>query len=64
MCGFYFIVFIEYLIPRKTLLDYINLFSPKGCKKNDKKYFKDKYGKGNVSHNFRLKKYMKQQVIF
>ena len=31
----------------KTLLDYTNLFSPNGYKKNDKiidKYSKDKYG--------------------
>ena len=46
MCGFYCIVFIEYMLPGKTLLDYTNLFSPNDYKKNDKiiyKYFKDKY---------------------
>ena len=40
--------FIEYMITRKTLLDYTNLFSPNDYKKNDKiihKYFIDKYGK-------------------
>ena len=46
MCGFYFIAFIEYMLARKTLLDYTNLFSPNDYKKNDKiiyNYFKDKY---------------------
>ena len=46
MCGFYCIVFIEYMIAGKTLLDYTNLFSRNDSKKNDKiiyKYFKDKY---------------------
>ena len=36
------------MVVGKTLLDYINLFSPKNCKKNGKiihKRFKDKYGK-------------------
>ena len=40
--------FIEYMITRKTLLDYTNLFSPNDYKKNDKiihKYLIDKYGK-------------------
>ena len=48
MCGFYCIVFIEYRIVRKTLLDYTISFFPNDCKKNYKKifkYFKDKYGK-------------------
>ena len=48
MCGFYFLTFIEYMIARKILLDYSNLFSTNGCKKNDKiifKYFKDNDGK-------------------
>ena len=34
------------MLAEKTLLDYTNLFSPNGYKKNDKiiyKYFKDKY---------------------
>ena len=40
--------FIEYMITRKTLVDYTNLFSPNDYKKNDKiihQYFTDKYGK-------------------
>ena len=46
MCGFYCIVFIEYMIAGKTLLDHTNLFSRNDSKKNGKiiyKYFKDKY---------------------
>ena len=38
--------FIEYMLLRKVLLDYANLFSPNDYKMNDKiiyKYFKDKY---------------------
>ena len=48
MCEFYIIVFIEYMIAGKTLLDYANLFSPNDYQKDAKiiyKYFKDKYGK-------------------
>ena len=36
MCGFYCIAFIEYMLARKTLLDYTSLFSPNDYKKNDK----------------------------
>ena len=36
MCGFYFIVFIEYMFAGKTLLDYTSLFSPNIYKKNGK----------------------------
>ena len=46
MCGFYCITFIEYMLSRKTLLDYTNLLSPNDYKENNKiiyKYFKDKY---------------------
>ena len=42
MCRFYYIAFIEYVRPGKTLLDYANLFSPNNYKKNGKiicKYF-------------------------
>ena len=48
MCEFYFIAFIEDMIPRNVLLDYTNLFSPNYYQKNDKtiyNYLKDKYGK-------------------
>ena len=36
MCRFYCIAFIEYMLARKTLLDYTNLFSPDDYEKNDK----------------------------
>ena len=48
MCGFCSILFTEYMITRKMILDYTNLFSPNDYQKNDKiiyKYFKDKYGR-------------------
>ena len=46
MCGIYCIVFTEYLLEGKTLLDKTNLFSPNDYKMNDKiiyNYLK-KYG--------------------
>ena len=52
MWGFYCISFIEYMLERKTLLDYTNLFSLNDYKKNDKiiyKYFKDKYARRSKS---------------
>ena len=52
MCGFGCIVFMEYMLAGKTLLDYTNLFSPNDYKKNDKiinKYFNDKYDRRNKS---------------
>ena len=45
MCGFYCITFIEYMLARKNLLDYTNLFSLDEYKNNDKiiyKYFRMK----------------------
>ena len=48
MWGFYCIVFIEYMLAGKTLLDCTNLFFPNGYKKNEKiiyEYFKGKYFK-------------------
>ena len=33
MCGFYNIIFIEYILPGKILLDYTDLFSPNEYKK-------------------------------
>ena len=36
MCGFYYIAFIEYVLARKTLLDYTNIFSPNHCTNDDK----------------------------
>ena len=35
MCGYFFAEFINYMLKAKTLLDYINLFSPNDFKKND-----------------------------
>ena len=46
MYEFYCTGFIGYMLPRKTVLDYTNLFSPNDYKKNDElifNYFKDKY---------------------
>ena len=48
MCGFYCIAFIEYMLAGKKFLDYADLFSPNGFKKNDKiihMYSTDKYDK-------------------
>ena len=56
MCGFSRIAFLEYLITRKTLLDYTNLFSPNDHQKNSKiiyKYFRDQLGQRK--HDDRLK---------
>ena len=42
MCGYFCILFIEYMLNNKTLTDFTNLFSPWDFKKNDviiKKYF-------------------------
>ena len=43
MCGFFCILFIEYMLHNKTLTDFTNLFSPWNFEKNDemiKTYFK------------------------
>ena len=40
MYAFYCIVFIAYMIPRQILLDYVNLFSPNDCQKNEKIIYK------------------------
>ena len=40
MCGIYCIAFIEYMLAVKTLLDYTNLFSSNGYKKNKKIIYK------------------------
>ena len=42
MCGYFCIGFIDFMLKGKSLLKYINLFSPNEYKKNDKiilKYF-------------------------
>ena len=52
MCGFSCIIFIEYMLAGKTLLDYTNLLSPNDYKKDNKviyKYHKDKYGRRGKS---------------
>ena len=36
LCGYFFFVFINYMLKGKTLLDYSNLFSPNDFKKNDR----------------------------
>ena len=44
MCGYFCLEFINYMLKGKTLLDYINLFSPNEFKKNDqiiKRIFKN-----------------------
>ena len=54
MCGFYCMAFIEYMLSRKTLLDYTNSFSPNDYRMNDKimyKYFEDKYGRRSKSED-------------
>ena len=59
MCEFYCIVFIEYIIAGKTLLDYTNLFSLNDYQKNDKvtyKYFKDKCDKRKCGRRLQIKK--------
>ena len=51
MCAFYCVAFTECMLSGKTLLDYINLFSPNEYNMNNKiiyKYFKDKYVKSQV----------------
>ena len=42
MCGYFFIGFNDFMLKRKSLLEYTNLFSPNDYEKNDKillKYF-------------------------
>ena len=67
MCGLYCVVLIEYTIAGKTLLDYTNLFFHDDYKNNGNiiyKYLQDKYDKSKRNLNFRLKRYMKQEMIF
>ena len=46
ICESYCIAFTEYMLRRKTLLDYTNLFFPKDYEKNDKITYK--YSKANM----------------
>ena len=42
MCGYFCIVFTDFMLERKSSVDYANLFSPNDYEKNDKiilKYF-------------------------
>ena len=67
MCEFNSIDFIECKIVGKTLFDYTNLFSPNIYQKNDKiidKYFKENYGKKNVSLDVRLKNRQNMKLFF
>ena len=67
MCGIYGIVFIEYMLAEKCLLDYTNLFSPNGHKKNDKiiyQYFKDKYGRRCKSWDYIKKNWWNKKLPF
>ena len=36
MCGYFRIVFIDFMLKGKSLLENTNLFSPNGYEKNDK----------------------------
>ena len=36
MCGYFCIVFIDFMLKRNSLLNYTNLFSPNDCERNDK----------------------------
>ena len=36
MCGYFCIVFIDFMLKRNSLLNYTNLFSPTDYEKNDK----------------------------
>ena len=48
MCGYFCIRFIDFMLKGKRLLEYTNLFSPNGYKKNDKmilKYFQQNLNK-------------------
>ena len=35
MCGYYCILFIDFMLKSKSLIDFTNLFSPYNFKKND-----------------------------
>ena len=39
MCGYFCIAFINFMLARKTLTDFTNLFSPNNFKTNDVTYF-------------------------
>ena len=35
MCGYFYVGFIDFMLARKTLTEYTNLFSPNKFEKND-----------------------------
>ena len=35
MCGYFCIIFIDFMLPGKTLTEYTNLFSPNDFNQND-----------------------------
>ena len=48
MCGYFCIEFVDFMLKDKSLLEYVNLFSPNEYKKNDKrklKYFQQNLNK-------------------
>ena len=56
MCGYFCILFIEYMLKGKTLTDFTNLFSPWDFKKNDeiiKRYFERFFCKNDGNNKFR-----------
>ena len=40
MCGYFLVIFIDFKLKGKSLLDYTNLFSPKEYEKNGKTMLK------------------------
>ena len=47
MCGYFCIEFVDFMLKDKSLLEYVNLFSPNEYKKNDKR--KPKYFQQNLN---------------
>ena len=57
MCGYFCILFIEYMLNDKTLTDFTNLFSPWNFEKNDeiiKRYFQLFFYKNDGNNKFRM----------
>ena len=63
ICVFYCIALIIYMLAAETLLDYTNFFPPNDYKKNDK-IICQCLRKNMSILKFRLKKQMKQEIIF
>ena len=60
MCGYFCILFIEYMLNNKTLTDYTNLFSPWNFKKNDE-IIKSNYRLSEVS---KIKDYFNDEILY